>query len=99
MQRLAIAGRTRERAQELHVGFALLLEMVERILGICLAIQVIEETGVIGLQLRQFLGQETVHTQAVAMAFGMRKVRQHFGDGEAVWRRLPARIFFGNVGH
>src|ERR1035441_7568213 len=53
MQGAPIAGGVGQGAHELHVGLALLLEMVEGILRIGLAIEVVIETGVVGFELGQ----------------------------------------------
>ena len=34
-----------------------------------------------------------------ALSGSMRKMGQHFGDGEAFGRRFASRIFFGQLGH
>src|SRR6202521_3808900 len=80
MQGEAIARAGREAAEELHVVLALLLEMIEGILGVGIAIEVEIHLRVVGLELGTGLRHETIEAHAVAVAFGVRQVGQHFGD-------------------
>ena len=54
---------------------------------------------IVGLEFGTCFSHEPVEAHPVAVALGMRKMGQHFGDGEAFGRRFPARIFFGQLAH
>ena len=78
---------------------ALLLEVIEGVFGVGIAIEVEIHLRVVGLELGTGLRHEAIETHAVAVAFGVRQVSQHFGDGEAVRRGLPPSVLFGQLGH
>jgi hypothetical protein len=65
----ALAGGAWQRPQKLHVGVALLLEVVEGIFGVGFAIEVEVHLRIVGLELRHLFVQKPVDAHAVAMAF------------------------------
>ena len=77
---LAIFGG--ELVQRFQVGVALLLETVECVLRVGGGVHVEVELRIVGLKFRIVLGEETVQARPVAVAFGMRKMRQHFAHGK-----------------
>ena len=93
------AGATRQRPQELDVSLALLLEVIERIFGIGIAIEIEIHLRIVRFELRQIFAQESIDAHAIAVAFGVRQVRQHFGDRETVGRRFPVGILVGKLAH
>src|SRR5215469_2643424 len=54
---------------------------------------------VIGLEFWPLLVHKTIEPEAVAVAFGVREVRQDLRDGEAIGSRFPRRILLCEFAH
>ena len=89
----AAAGAARQGAQEFDVAFALVFEVIEGNFGIGAAVEIVVHARVVGGELGEIFGEEAIEPGAVAVGFGVREVRQDFGDGETVRGGLPAGVF------
>src|SRR5262245_61034951 len=99
MDRDFLSGAGRKLSQVLDVGLTLVVEMIERLLGIGLAIQLEMHLRVVRFKLGTHFLHESIHAPAIAVAFGMGKMREDLANREAIRCRLPTDIIVRKSGH
>ena len=99
VKRAALAGAGRQVAQVFQIAVALIFEVGEFVFGVAVAIPVKVKLCVVALDGGHIFGKEPVNARAVTLAFALRKVGQHLGNGETVGSGFPARVLFREFAH